>query len=308
MAERETFGGILQARFSSAGGDRSKNCVATLLTDEVLLTAKHCIDFDVYGATLASEVVTAEVVFDKVLLHPSLDVALLWAPAKTLDMFSAHWLSLTALAPLPAVGDLVQLVGFEDPSQVGTGRMVFAVEQVTSVGGTTVEVSANGFGGPCPGDSGAPLLARDSHGAVAIVGLLSSGHVSCRGSDEYTLWDSTAWFDDFVDYDSEPLNCGLVTSEGACVNSTATYCAQDEVVVEHCSPTSPCGWNEGAGGYRCTPEGDDPCNGVDAFGVCEGAIAVRCDKGGLTHTDCGYCAGGQCVRSPSTGNVACYLP
>lgn len=87
-------------------------------------------------------------------------------------------------------------------------------------------VHGHGNSGACSGDSGGPLLARDEHGRVRVVGLLDAGHASCVEDDRYTRTDVLASWWTFEGAGSLPV----------CEGDVVIQCANGEQTRVDCSP------------------------------------------------------------------------
>ena len=160
--------------------------------------------------------------------------------------------------------------------------------------------------GLCGGDSGGPVMVIADDGTTRLVGDLTGGDPSCVGVDNYTRIDNVR---DWIESTTGPLpepgaaGCGDVTSEGACRDGAAVWCEGTTVRTQACTAGQTCGFDTGAGGYRCVAA--DPCVGLDAVGRCDGNVATWCDGGVIRRRDCGAC-GQTCAASvPEWGGAYC---
>ncbi|MEL6177933.1 MAG: trypsin-like serine protease, partial [Myxococcota bacterium] len=156
--------------------------------------------------------------------------------------------------------------------------------------GNFITIDGEGERGVCFGDSGGPLMVIASDGTVRIAGVLSGGDGSCVGRDNYTRVDV---FRDWIESYTGPTvvegaSCGEVDDVGRCLNNQALWCDGEQLRAQTCDGATSCGWDEDTQGYRCIL-GDDPCQGIDAFGQCNGQTALWCDRGQLRSRDCGSC-------------------
>ena len=90
----------------------------------------------------------------------------------------------------------------------------------------------------------------------------------------------------------ETSPCGDLTYVGYCDGggTRAVYCDSDELFSVACqAPTPDCGWSTAEQGYRCISNALDPCLGLDALGICDGATVRWCASGELRTFDCAQC-------------------
>ena len=70
-----------------------------------------------------------------------------------------------------------------------SGELLFLETRVTALNATEIRVDGHGESGACTGDSGGPLLLRDSSGKVRVAGVLDRGSADCLGIDVYVRAD-----------------------------------------------------------------------------------------------------------------------
>jgi len=160
----------------------------------------------------------------------------------------------------------------------------------------------------CHGDSGGPIT-LSINGKTTVFGTTSWGFDAANGLCElggaFSTFGPVAM--DFLAYQSA---CPMVPRAGTCLDlNTAERCIPPteggyKITTTDCSQLGQiCGVDE-AGELGCI---DDPCEGIPAEGVCEGAVAKRCTKPEegprrVVTTDCGA-LGGSC--GIENGEVAC---
>ena len=295
-----------------------ETCSGVLVTEKMVLTAKHCahgLDPSSVRVTLGTSAsgVALEANGTIAAIHPDLDVM-----ALSLDQTVGNADEVTPIrvaSALPSAfgpGSLVQLGGFGADSEGTTGERRFLVGEVSTVDSTEIVVSANGLGGACFGDSGGPALARGDDGSVRVLGVLASGTASCFGHDRYARVDALSdWLLQTTGIDASQASPDgphvALGRAGRCFGNTAVWFGQAGLEAAPCSDREPCGWSTGEQGYRCVVGATDPCAGVSDVGACEGGIALRCSAGRLDRNPCSAC-GFECQRSPQTGSPVCLAP
>jgi hypothetical protein len=286
-------------------------CSGAFVTDEWVLTAKHCGIRLGRAFCVGPDPRNPNVCFRaaEVQDHPSVDMALVRmdAPASS---------RLPELEPIPIMterideswfGTLAEAAGYGTQEDGSSGEREFTAEPIVAFEGSEfVVIDGMGERGVCFGDSGGPLMVLASDATVRVLGDLSYGDPSCVGRDRYTRTDLVV---DWIESHTGPTvatggSCGRLTAEGDCMGARAVWCEDEVLVSERCEGGTACGWDAEAEGYRCLA-GPDPCEGVSAAGECRGSVATWCDRGQLRSRDCAPC-GEVCGDVPEVGGVYCH--
>ncbi len=290
-------------------------CSGTLVGARHVVTAQHCtegssageitvqLSQDGRGIDWSTEV---EAIYE----HSYADLAVLKLSS---DAVAATGASPVAINPESLtsswVGVRVEAGGFGATSPTGgaDGRYFVALP-VDQISATTLTVNGEGYHGVCFGDSGGPVMGLVGGSELRLLGALSNGDSSCTGRDNYTRVDAfQSWLTGIVG--AIPAlgagnGCGSVTEVGRCEaeGALAVYCDDGQLREESCdSGGEACGYDGSAGGYRCIPVDQDPCQGLDALGSCQGDTMVWCASGELREFDCGACGWACGWASDATG-------
>lgn len=286
-------------------------CSGAFVTDEWVLTAKHC------GVRVGTRLCVgpnprdANVCFSaaRVENHPSVDMTLVHvdAPASS---------RIPELEPIPIItevvdnswiGRMAEAAGYGTQEDGSSGEREFTAEPLVRLDPTYATIDGMGERGVCFGDSGGPLMVLASDSTVRVLGALSYGDPSCVGQDSYTRTDlQLSWIEAVIGpivVDGAP--CGRLGPEGDCMGAnTAVWCDEATALLtsETCGAGTACGWDTDANGYRCVS--DDPCDGVSAVGRCDGGTARWCDSGTLRSRGCSAC-GELCRYVSEVGGFYC---
>lgn len=283
-------------------------CTGTLIAPNWVLSASHCNHSR--GATICfgSDPSDANICFRAINVYePSADMSLLELEADVTR-------EIPGITPIPLltedmdntwIGRTAEAAGYGQMENGRSGTRKFTAEPIVRLRSETVTIDGEGERGVCFGDSGGPLMVIASDGTVRISGVLSNGDGSCVGQDNYTRVDT---FRDWIEGYTGPTivdgaACDDIDGVGRCLNGQALWCDDDVLRSDPCTGATSCGWDGGAQGYRCVL-GDNPCQGLDNFGVCDGQTALWCDEGELRRRDCGSCDQ-VCAIQPQVNGVYC---
>lgn len=285
-------------------------CSGAFVTDEWVLTARHCQVRNGARLCVGHDPRNANVCFTAVQVdnHPSVDMTLVRvdAPASSRIPELTPIPIMTELMDNSWIGRIAEAAGYGTQEDGRSGEREFTAEPIVRLDNTYVTIDGMGRRGVCFGDSGGPLTVLASDSTVRVIGTLSHGDASCTGRDAFTRTDlQRSW----VEARTGPTvvdgaECGRLTEEGDCMGaSMAVWCDTDGMLTsESCAAGTSCGWDAAVGGFRCVS--DDPCGGVSAAGRCDGETAVWCDRGTLRQRNCGEC-GEICGYVGEVGGYYC---
>jgi V8-like Glu-specific endopeptidase len=293
-------------------------CTATLVSEDVVVTAAHCL-LDRWGDPInpadvsfavGDDVASADEIFAVSEVHPHTgydgeaghDVGVVVLSESAVAV-------LPQIEPLPVnrrdltlrfVGELVQNVGYgQTHDNPRNTRRWGTAEPVTEVLGLECEVYGNGFSSVCHGDSGGPSLYGFDDKAVKVVGTVSWGDTTCVDYDHFCRMDgNTSFLDPFLAGFDECLGLDLT---GVCEGNTARWCENGELKQECCAGNCELD-NEGR--HRCDDTPTD-CGTIDRLGECRGDELVWCDLGTLRRRFCRICGQGRCAWVDDTIGYNC---
>ena len=294
---------ILAVVALSQNPNGGSNCSGTLISEDVVLTAKHCTQgwnasniFVLFGQDDDNPVLAIQT--EQKRQHQNRDLALLRLTEKPADSIDVE--------PIPIVlNNLSSLDIGITAEQAGYGRTetgysdgrFFVAEELYGFENGDQNLVVNGYGekGVCFGDSGGPSMRIGTAGETRVMGALSWGDGSCVDLDRYSRVDVVrSWVEEWAGPTPEagPQPCEDVTTVGSCApdGSEATYCSSaDELMIEECDDDEICDYSADADGYRCILQTDAPCGGETYFGRCDGETLVWCDEGRVRERPCDAC-------------------
>jgi hypothetical protein len=295
-------------------------CTATVIAPNWAITAAHCLQIQSPGIVIdEGDASPSTLPVQGTFMNSDEDVALLnlalSSDGGTDAGVDANELSdvepipvAGSLAPLLSAGDVAEIAGYgltSVNSAALPNDVQFVVEAVTDINGVTITVNGFGANGACAGDSGGPLLVRQSDGTAAVFAVLSIGSSTCVGEDIYERLDAVSlWIQGIVGPTAQgTLDCGTITAQGRCLYGTSIWCAQDALQAQTCPNGAQCGWSSADSGFRCVSPSSDPCDGVDSVGACRSNKGQWCADGVLQQQTCGPC--GVCQIDGQTGGPQC---
>jgi hypothetical protein len=260
-------------------------CSGVLLTNFVVLTAKHCV-VDAKGAPITPSSILATMGGEKargalVFPHPTLDAAIIGTiQTFTMGGSKVGWLQLVDFTPTPAlVGQQVKCwgYGFNDPLETaGLGILRSAPLTVQSVTPTSFYEVNNAAGQQlASGDSGGPCFLGASGGSASLLeGIVSNGVRDVDGTQVASagLLDFVGRVPGYPGFNrSGPPGIDPVTSYDYCAGA-AVMCGVQRLP-EYTTLAAQC---------RALNWGDVPqCDFPDPAPVCA-AAATACASGDAT--------------------------
>lgn len=195
------------------------------------------------------------------------------------------------------VGRRVQNAGYGSTTPGGGGGNTlrwWTVEDVVSLEAQTYDVDGRGVTGVCFGDSGGPSMLTFPDGSVRVVGTLSGGDSSCVDVDTFVRTDASAeWWAPLV----RPAPGCAWGTVGRCDGDVARWCvgtsASDRRTQDCAASGAVCG-ADADGNHRCIAGRRCPAD-LTGQGRCEaGDVAVWCEDGFVRRRHCRPC--GQVCR------------
>jgi hypothetical protein len=301
------------------GSPYDASCSGTLITEDIVLTAKHCTEgepggsmYALFGTDDMSPVLAVRSVAKRE--HPDHDMAMLQLESSPLAQLNVR--------PIPVdrgslsfndEGTTFEQAGYGQTETGSSNGRFFVAEPLDGFenGGRELVVNGEGQHGVCFGDSGGPSMRITDEG-VRVVGALSWGDPNCVGRDRYARVDyALDWIEEWTGPTpgaDQGVPCGNITDIGRCdaQGTTATFCDGGQLVNDPCGAGFACGFDEATlgGAWRCLEAAADPCGGVTLFGQCDGGTLSWCDSGEVQIRNCGAC-GETCGLVDNTLGFAC---
>lgn len=182
-------------------------CTGTLVGDNVVLTAAHCVrhvDPSIIRFAIGEDASTPDKTFEVAEIRanplwtmdaPGHDNALLFLRGSVLRYATPIPISRGVLPDL--AGQQVQNVGYGATEPNGAGlntQRWWTTQLVTQIDASSVVVDGRQVSSVCKGDSGSPSLYRFPDGQIRIIGTLHGGETTCIGLDRYARIDlDTDW-------------------------------------------------------------------------------------------------------------------
>jgi V8-like Glu-specific endopeptidase len=291
-------------------GDGLENyCTATLITDDAVLTAAHCLQDD-WGSPLSTDEFFFVIGDDVLAPLATFEASDFWIHPDYNDLDAYHDLGVIVLntpasvqvpeiEPLPInanplgpefVDRVVQNVGYGVTQDDWYNSIRWwTTEPVVEIGDYEFVVFGNGVSSVCSGDSGGPSLYGRGTVAPHILGTVSWGDSSCVDYDYYCRVDANqAFLDPFV---SEWDPCYGLDESGRCIGNIAQWCENGVLHQQCCADNC---LTDGMGHHRCTNE-IHICDEIDPQGRCEGDMLIWCDEAGnIRRRFCNICENGTC--------------
>lgn len=179
-------------------------CTGTLVGDNVVLTAAHCIygiDPSIVRFAIGEDSAAPDRTFEVAEIRanplwdtrtPDHDSALLFL-YESANMYATPIpINREPLANL--IGSQVQNVGYgaTDPVSSNNTRRWWTAEPITQIDPNVFVVDGRQVSSVCKGDSGSPSIYRFPNGSLRVIGTLHGGETTCIGIDRYARTDVDA--------------------------------------------------------------------------------------------------------------------
>ncbi|MFH2005343.1 MAG: trypsin-like serine protease [bacterium] len=285
----------------------TNGCTGTLIADDVVLTAAHCVQ-NWNGDPMSPDRVRFVVGENAIYPDHTFTVSATFAH-QSYNGDADHDLGMLKLAqgvtaagvdaiPIPVnqldlatgfLGEIMQNVGYGATEVDDENHwQLWTTEPVTEVQPGWFQVFGGGApngSSVCYGDSGGPSLWLRAGASLRLVGTVSWGDPSCMDYDYFARADDNLAF---IEQQTGTLDpCVGITSAGLCDEDVALWCENGELRQQCCAATGQACGPDPMGNSRCT--GASQCGGITYEGECQGSDAVWCENGELRRRRCEPC-------------------
>jgi hypothetical protein len=184
-------------------GNGKNFCTGTLVGDNVVLTAAHCVrgvDPSIIRFAIGEDSASPDHAFDvaEIRVNPLWDTKTPAHDNALLFLYDSANAYATPLPinrePLELVGQQVQNVGYgaTDPNSSNNTKRWWTTEPVVQIAPDVFVVDGRQVSSVCKGDSGSPSIYQFPNGSMRVVGTLYGGEITCIGLDRYARSDADA--------------------------------------------------------------------------------------------------------------------
>lgn len=316
------------------GSASQRFCSATLISRDLILTARHCFENEETGAYEFPQGDVGFAIlkdgsngfdyealfpFDESYLeiHETMDVAIIRYPNFPFDAYNVTPIAInqTSLEEglfTTIIDQNVDAAGYGITFEERAQGRYFTSVHVELINSRSLIVNGEWNQGICRGDSGGPILANGIDGQVKVIGVVSKGDPCCVGIDQVTRIDVLFdWIQNysFVDPIIEtplPRDCWGISTFNSCKKDILLSCYQGIKQEVDCNENqAQCDFDPTLGIFNCISltQRQASCQSLSKNGECMGNTLVRCERGELQSYDCGL---NTCMVIEEKGSrVAC---